>query len=103
MDTSADERRAVRSPLLVKGSPVPSEVLVKRIALVVVAVGLFAVGCKSKPEAAPDPAPSVAAAPPPVASASAPAPSASVAPLGKMAHCPSTVAGAKTAIADSPD
>ncbi len=61
--------------------------------------------CNDKPTAT-APSSSTSATPPPLsasASTASPAPSASVAPSGKMAHCPNAVTGAKTAIADVPN
>jgi TusA-related sulfurtransferase len=45
---------------------------------------------------------SASAAPPPASASASAAPAASVAPNGKMAHCPDAVTGAKTVIADVP-
>jgi hypothetical protein len=69
-----------------------------RVMIGVVVCGLVAIGCSKKSDsgssAAPPPSASVVATPPSTA------PAASVAPSGKMAHCPSTVEGAKTLIKD---
>jgi hypothetical protein len=64
--------------------------------VLVLASGALAIACDKKQDAPPAPPP-----PAPVAAVpSAPAPA--VAPSGKMAHCPSTVAGASTTIEDAP-
>jgi TusA-related sulfurtransferase len=62
-------------------------------------------GCNQKSSAGPTPPGSVAsssATPPESASAPPAASSATLAPSGKMAHCPNAVNGAKTAIKDIP-
>lgn len=77
----------------------------KHILIVAVLSSVVAFGCEEKKaEVTPTPSASVASAAPsasaPQASASAPAPSASVAPSGKMSHCPNAVTGAATVIKD---
>ena len=74
-----------------------------RSVALLVAMGFLSVACKDKKPESSEPAPQASAAPGPVASVAAPAASATVAASGKMAHCPSTVTGAKTDIADSPN
>src|SRR5206468_6641439 len=76
---------------------------VNRTGIVLVALGLLFVACKDnkqEPAATPTPAATTPSTPPPAASTAA-APSAIVAPSGKMAHCPSTVTGAKTDVKDA--
>jgi len=65
---------------------------------------LFVAACKDDASATPTPATSSASATASVVASASAAPSASaeVAPLGKMAHCPSAVTGAKTEIKDVP-
>ena len=78
-----------------------------RIGILLVATGIFVAGCKDK-QAEPSPAPPTPSAPVAASAApspvdSAPAPPAGATAAGKMAHCPSTVTGAKTDIKDVPN
>ena len=73
--------------------------MLKPIGIIFVVASLSTLGCKKDPPADPTPAPSAPVVAAPVVATV----DASVAPAGKMAHCPSTVTGATTDIKDSAD
>ncbi len=80
------------------------EALVRTSTLILTALLSLVAACKDEPSAAPTAASATPSTTPSVVAnaSAAPSVSADVAPLGKMAHCPSAITGAKTAIKDVP-